>query len=457
MISKIVRNILDLKFLFILLLTCLIAVPAFAKKPEKFVVIIDAGHGGSDSGNFDNPNQAYERDITLAIAKKLGEQIKKKIKNCEVKYTREKDVSVPLKSRADYARKMKGNLFISLHINSSKNPDDVGFMAYILDNNGDEEGKAQAIRENSVITREKDSKKNYGEFNPLREDFTSFTPDALNSHYSETFAEKTKQKMAAVGRPSLGVAKGGFWLLSAAGMPGAVLELGFISNAEERKFLMSKEGQEKIALGLCNAVVDYVNYYRTTDVSKINTAPKEEPSLFDSSNGAVLAVAEDYEEKEHNPNTRKRRGQSGKRKRRTKVVCENRSRPTSEDYDWAGGQEEPEEEEMALPVASTVLNNQDSAGTSEAENSAKKKDREERGRVKKQSSKKLYTIQLYTSKELLEENNIAFKGLKPVMMIHENNVYKYTYGESESKQEMEKMLAEVKKRIPDAKIIQIRK
>ena len=426
-----------------------------ATNKDKFVVVIDAGHGGRDSGNLDSRENVYERDITLAIAKDLGKQIKKKVSNCEVRFTHEKDVATGLKARSDYANRVKGNLFISLHVNTSSNPNETGFKAYVLDREGDANGRTQAIRENSAIIGENNYKQIYGDFNPLKEDFKDFNmPDALTMHFSNKFAEFSKKTMAAMGRSSLGVSKGPFWILSSVNMPGAVLELGFVSNPEERKFLASKKGQEKLALALCNAVVEYVTYYRTVDRSKL----KLDDSVADSDdnfNGVVLETAQDSEVKVHNPNTNNNhRTTTAKRKRRSKIVYEEGAENfanSNTNYD----NEDSTETDTAN--ASSVNGTGSSADNVINLQKPARKERNKKDRTKKQKVKKYYTILLYSSKDRLDANNIAFKGYKPDSFIHENNLYNYTYGESENKKEMETLLVDVRKRIPDAKIIQIRK
>ena len=453
---KKIEKLLNFKILTVLLLAVGLAVPmAYAKKESKFVVVIDAGHGGFDKGAADPADsKAFENEIVLAIAKDLAKQIKDRVKNCDVKLTRTNDQNMTLKERVEIAKKMKGNLFISLHVNKSSSSDDVGFKAFVLDKESDEAGRIQAIRENMVISYQKDYQKDYGKFDPRKDDFTAYEmPAPLTSHYSEKFAELAGNKIAGTGRPVLPTSRGSFWTLSQVGMPGAVLELGFISNAEDRKFLKSKEGQKAIANSLCNAVVDYVYYYRTTDPSKINLT-KEDPEDFDSANNVKIADAGEVQEFAHNPNTRTgRQSTSMRRKRRAKRVNaeEENSINTVQT-----ATEEPEEIELPSveqPVAEQPVK-QEAKST---ENRKQKKNDEDKGhKAKKQTVKEVYVILLYTSKELLDENNIAFKGYKPTS-IHENNMYKYIYGEGKDKKELEPLLKEVKKRLPDAKIIKIRK
>ena len=450
---------------FLTLFFLLFTISAFAAEDQdRFVVIIDAGHGGRDSGSINGPDNAYEKEITLSIAKKLGEQLKKKINNCEVRYTREKDKMMGLKERADYANKMKGNLFISLHLNSGKNPDEAGFKAYILDKTGDANGLQQAQKENSAMLNESNYKSIYGDFNPQKEDFSKFDmPELLNYHLSKKFAENSKQKMAAMGRPSLGVSRGPFWLLSAVNMPGAVLELGFVSNPEERKFLMSKKGQDKMALALSNAIVDYVSYFRNTDFSKVEL---EQPKPAVDNSALNFDSSDNTDVRSHNPESFSRKNPSARRKRRTKVVAED----GLENLSNAGFESETVSDDGVSGNSDTplvVIGDDDSGievAGSGGENAVKvqqpaRKERtsSNRNHSKKQTVTKVYTILLYTSKDRLEVNNIAFKGIKPDSFIHENNVYKYTYGESEDKKQMEALLNEVRKSLPEAKIIQIRK
>ena len=454
---------LKFKVLTLLLIAFGLSTPLIAKKQDKFVIIIDAGHGGRSVGSVSAQTKAFEKQITLEIAKELEKQLKGRINNSDVKLTRKNDEMVTLKQRVDMAKKMKGNLFISLHTNFSANPEDEGFKAYVLAKEGDDDGMAQAIRENSAIGNEPD-KKPYGDFNPSRDNFTGFEmPDQLTDHYSNKFAEITKQKMAANGFKSLGVSSGPFWTLSQVGMPGAVLELGFISNAADSKYLMSKEGQKKIAQSLANAIVEYVGYYRNTDPKKISF--EEAPVItgdFDEASSVKLSAVQDTEELQHDPNTRNDKKLTHRRRRRAKVINRNENRNVDvetvidDNSDYEDDETFPTIGESTTGESATVKEEPKKPAGKVQESPRQSRSENTGHRAKKQKVSKEYAVLIYTSKKLLDSDDVAFKGLTPDY-IHENNEYKYICGKSENRKDVEALLSEIKKRIPGAKIIEIKK
>ena len=124
------------------------------KRSADFTVIIDAGHGGHDTGAVDNG--VKEKDINLAVAKRLAADIQKKLKNVNVIMTRNNDTFISLQERANIANRNKGNLFISIHTNSvdAKNPNRknvTGTTVYALGLHKDDNNLKVAQRENSVI------------------------------------------------------------------------------------------------------------------------------------------------------------------------------------------------------------------------------------------------------------------------------------------------------------------
>ena len=265
------RNRLTIILLsLILAILIVIGVPASAlAAPSKdFTVVIDAGHGGKDHGAIDNG--AREKDINLAVALRLGELINKKLKDTKVVYTRDDDTFVSLQGRADIANKAKGDLFISIHTNSvdakNKNRTTVaGASVYTQGGHKDEANLEVAKRENSVIELENGYHQKYSGFDPNKvESYIIFEMAAKhNIAQSHRFAKNVQDNLVKVaGRKDRGVHQAGFWVLWATSMPSALIELDFICNPDAAKFLTSKDGVDKLANAIFEAVKDFEKDFR---------------------------------------------------------------------------------------------------------------------------------------------------------------------------------------------------
>ena len=130
---------------------------------KPFVVVLDAGHGGHDSGN--RGNGYFEKKIALSIALKIGE-ILEKINDFKIIYTRKSDVFVGLIERANIANKADADLFVSIHCDAFTSPKAFGAGTFVLGLHENERNFKVAQKENSVIFLEKDYEKNYDGFNP---------------------------------------------------------------------------------------------------------------------------------------------------------------------------------------------------------------------------------------------------------------------------------------------------
>lgn len=222
-------------------------------------VVLDAGHGGNDPGTVYGSYR--EKDITLSVVLKVGEMIKKNHPGVNVVYTRKTDVFVPLSQRGIIANKAKGDLFISVHVNSAKNTSASGAETYTLGLHKSEANLSVAQKENSVITLEDNYEKEYGGFAP--NDPESYIMLTLGQQgflresieLSHIIQENYKEHAGIKDR---GIMQAGFLVLwRASGMPCVLTELGFLSNAEDRKMLTTKDGQEKLAKAVYNSFCDY--------------------------------------------------------------------------------------------------------------------------------------------------------------------------------------------------------
>lgn len=232
------------------------------KRPgEQFVVVIDAGHGGKDPGALGSSSR--EKDIVLAIALKTGQYINDNLKNVKVVYTRSKDVFVELRERGQIANRAKADLFISIHANSTESGRTVrGAETFILGLDKEAANLAVAMKENEVILLEDDYSVHYSGFDPKSPEsyiIFSLMQNVYKKQSIEFAALLQDQFRERLGRIDRGVKQGPFQVLVGTAMPSVLVEVGFISNAEEEKFLKSAQGQDYLASAIFRAFRDYKN------------------------------------------------------------------------------------------------------------------------------------------------------------------------------------------------------
>ena len=219
------------------------------KRP--FVLVIDAGHGGKDAGE-------------------LGRLVEKNCPDVKVIYTRKTDVFVTLQGRAEIANRNKADLFISVHTNSSPagKAAPMGAETYTLGMHRAADNLEVAKRENSVITQESNYKQTYHNFDPRKSEsyiIFEFLQDR-NMQQSVDLARAIQRHYTSSGRRNKGVHQAGFLVLRATSMPSVLTELGFISNAEEEKFLHSRHGVETLARAIFDGFKAYRQKHYAQDV-----------------------------------------------------------------------------------------------------------------------------------------------------------------------------------------------
>lgn len=242
----------------LLLLLCVIT----GLSAKEFTVVIDAGHGGKDPGALSANKNIREKDINLKVALMVGETIKKQHPEVKVLYTRDKDTFVGLNDRARMANQANADLFISIHCNAATNRSAKGAETFTL---GVEEDRTErnleiAKRENGVIFLEDNHEKKYSDFNPNSpESYIIF--EYMQSEFvkeSIHIAQYVQENLtASANLRDRGVRQAGFLVLSATSMPSILVELGYISNNEEAKYLASAAGQKKLSDCISNAFNKY--------------------------------------------------------------------------------------------------------------------------------------------------------------------------------------------------------
>ena len=237
----------------------------YAQKKEKknFTLVIDPGHGGVDPGAIGR--RAKEKDINMNVSKALAEMIKEKFPEVKIIFTREKDVKIPLVRRATIANEAQADLFISIHSNASKSAKARGCETFTLGSGSNAEAKAAAMYENEVILLEDNFEQTYKGFDPRSsESYIIF--ELIRSHDMEksiAIAEAVQKGMVnRTQLPNRGVSSAGFLVLHKTVMPSILVELGFISNATEEKYIASKAGQRALAQGIFDGFSNYYKAYK---------------------------------------------------------------------------------------------------------------------------------------------------------------------------------------------------
>ena len=249
--------------------TLMLSTTAIAQSNDnnKFVVVLDAGHGGNDPGAVGVKGK--EKNINLAVVKKLGKLIEENMPDVTVCYTRNKDVFVGLKERTQIAHRNQGDLFISVHSNSvskknKKRKTLSGVSTYVLGTSKSAENLETAQRENSVITLEDDYTSKYEGFDPNSpESYIIFeTMQDAYRDQSISFAALVQKEMKSVAkRKDNGVKQNGFYVLAFTSMPSILVELDFICNPTQEQYMLSESGQNEMAQAIYNAFVIYKASY----------------------------------------------------------------------------------------------------------------------------------------------------------------------------------------------------
>ena len=224
---------------------------------KPFVVVLDAGHGGHDSGN--RGNGYFEKKIALSIALKIG-KILEKVNDFKIIYTRKSDVFVDLIERANIANKADADLFVSIHCDAFTSPKAFGAGTFVLGLHENERNFKVAQKENSVIFLEKDYEKNYDGFNPN-------DPESVISLIlmQQTYLEQSidvastiqKSFVNNLSRKDRTVKQAGFIVLKYTYMPSVLVETGFLTNVSEGSYLNSKKGQLNMANAIAKAIINY--------------------------------------------------------------------------------------------------------------------------------------------------------------------------------------------------------
>lgn len=228
------------------------------------VIVIDAGHGGHDPGTVNRAMRLQEKDIALAVALKVGEYIEQNLPDVEVVYTRKDDRFVTLSERGLIATRAKADLFVSIHVNAAANPQAYGAEVFFL-------GLARSPSALEVMKRENTVPNgSNGSLDLSEEDLLVYElTNAGNMAASQRLGELIEEQFRTrAGRRSRGVKQAGLEALWHAATPAVLVELGFLSNPEEARYMSSEYGQSILASAVFRAIRDYkLEYERSLRVS----------------------------------------------------------------------------------------------------------------------------------------------------------------------------------------------
>ena len=272
-------------FSFLFLTTTLVY-----SQDKKFIVVLDAGHGGNDPGNIGNGYR--EKTIALKVVKEIRNELQK-INDIKVILTRDKDVLINLWKRGEIANKAKADLFVSIHCDSHSS-NAYGAGTFVLGLHANKRNFDVAKRENAVISLEDNYRERYKGFDPNSEESVLGLTLLQEENLDKSFllaADIQQNFSKALKRKNRGVKQAGFVVLHQTYMPSVLIELGFLTNKNEGKFLNSKSGQQKMAKEIARSIKKYYNQL------KLNTvAVNDQISIENSKVDAIIRDEDKLEE-----------------------------------------------------------------------------------------------------------------------------------------------------------------
>lgn len=354
-------------------------------------VLIDAGHGGKDPGAVGKVSK--EKDLTLAIALKLGNYIDSLIPGVEVVYTRTTDKFLSLKERAEMTNRIMPDVFISVHINSCKNNKAKGFTTYVNGYSKDKDNIEIQKKENGGEDISDDAVIEMTNIQSSNHKNSELLATKIQWHFKNTNWFKTQETK------DLGIKNATFAVLWRAYMPAVLVECGYISNRSEEKYISSALGQTNIASSIFRGFRDYKNEMESRGQSPVQTQPAATPSQNSTANNTqTTKPAQNNTPKTNAPNNT------------SKTSAQNNAQKSNAQNNTAPGGE-------------------------------------------KTDNKTYFRVQIKSSPKKIPLNSKEFKGLKNVEEIKIDGVYKYTVGKTQNYKEIVNKQSEVRKTIKDAFVI----
>lgn len=258
---------------------------SFAPVPPSMVLVIDAGHGGSDPGNLGTGRyKATEKSVTLDVALLLRDYITERFPDVKIVMTRSGDSFPSLHQRVAIANDAQADLFMSIHCDAFTNNQAVGSSTFVMGMHKSEESLRVAMQENASIYREENYQTRYEGFDPNDPDTyiaLALRQSVFLNQSLELGSLIQDQFKSRVGRKDRGVRQAGYYVISFTHMPSVLVELGFLTNPQEEDFLNSKEGKELMASALLRAFRSYKEKHHPgiTRSTASESAEQETPGL----------------------------------------------------------------------------------------------------------------------------------------------------------------------------------
>ncbi len=245
-----------ISFVILIVVTFANSFFGYSQEKKNFVVVLDAGHGGHDPGNRGNGYK--EKEIALNVVLAVGKALETE-GGFDIVYTRKTDEFIELHERGSIANKAGADLFVSIHCNSHRTQAS-GTETFVLGLHANDENFNVAKNENSVILLEDNYQANYDGFDPNSPEsiigLTLMQEEYLDQSLTlASFVQNRFKK--ALDRKSRGVKQAGFVVLHQTYMPSVLIELGFLTNKYEGKYLNSKKGQSEMSKSITTSIIDY--------------------------------------------------------------------------------------------------------------------------------------------------------------------------------------------------------
>ena len=380
-------------------LMCMLVMTAFAAN-KRFTLVIDPGHGGHDAGALGAISK--EKNINLAVALRFGKYVEQNLPEVRVIYTRKTDVFIPLNERANIANRANADLFISVHTNALPAGKVArGFETYTLGMHRAKDNLDVAMRENSVISMEKDYQQRYQGFDPRSsESYIIF--EFIQGKNMERSVELARMIQRGVcdgaNRPDKGVHQAGFLVLRETSMPGCLIELGFITTPDEERLLNNDSRVDDIARGIYEAFAKYKNKYDRSVSVPYRAKDSEDVNL--------PKIVPDQE-----PAPKTRVVTRGKQPKREEATPEQPKREVKK--------QEPKKEVKKAELADAPV----------------------------------FKLQIFVGSRNLRKGDAHFKGETDYDSFQEGNLVKYTLGASTNYNEIYRLRKEKLEKFPEAFII----
>lgn len=394
------------KVTLIWIFLCVLVMTAFAAN-KRFTLVIDPGHGGHDAGALGTISK--EKNINLAVALRFGKYVEQNLPEVRVIYTRKTDVFIPLNERANIANRANADLFISVHTNALPAGKIArGFETYTLGMHRAKDNLDVAMRENSVISMEKDYQQRYQGFDPRSsESYIIF--EFIQGKNMERSVELARMIQRGVcdgaNRPDKGVHQAGFLVLRETSMPGCLIELGFITTPDEERLLNNDSRVDDIARGIYEAFAKYKNKYdRSVSVP------------YRAKNSEEVNLPKIVPDQEPAPKTR---------------VVTRVEQPKREEA-------RREEKEVKKP---------------EPKREVKKAELKKEVKKAELADAPVFKLQIFVGSRNLRKGDAHFKGETDYDSFQEGNLVKYTLGASTNYNEIYRLRKEKLEKFPEAFII----